>query len=35
MDAILVMTNDVNESLWGYTDFNDLIRRAEKWGLDV
>ena len=28
MDAILDMTCDVNESLWGYTDFNDLIRRA-------
>ncbi len=35
MDAIMVMTCDVNESLWGYTDFNDLIRRASDWGLDV
>lgn len=35
MDALLVMTCDVNESLWGYTDFNDLIHRAAKWGLDV
>ncbi len=35
MDAIMVMTLDVNESLWGYTDFNDLIRRAADWGLDV
>ncbi|MBE6929092.1 MAG: hypothetical protein E7463_02330 [Ruminococcaceae bacterium] len=35
MDAILVMTCGVDESLWGYTDFNDLICRAAKWGLDV
>ncbi len=35
MDAILVMTRDVDQSLWGFADFNDLIRRAAKWGLDV
>ena len=35
MDAILVMTCDKNRSLRGYTDFNDLIRRAAKWGIDV
>lgn len=35
MDAIIVMTRDTQESLWGYTDFNELIRRAAKWGLDV
>ncbi len=35
MDAILVMTRGTNRSLKGYTDFNDLIRRAAKWGLDV
>ena len=35
MDAILVMTCDTHESLRGFTDFNDLIRRAAKWGLDV
>lgn len=35
MDALMVMTCNENMSLWGYTDFNDLIRRAAKWGLDV
>ena len=35
MDAILVMTTGSNSSLWGFTDFNDLIRRAAKWGIDV
>lgn len=35
MDAIMVMTRDTQTSLWGYTDFNELIRRAAKWGLDV
>ena len=35
MDAILVMTCDKDRSLRGYTDFNDLIRRAAKWGIDV
>lgn len=35
MDAIMVMAYEVNVSLWGNTDFNDLIRRAAAWGLDV
>ncbi|MBE6689512.1 MAG: hypothetical protein E7588_09635 [Ruminococcaceae bacterium] len=35
MDAVLVMTTGKNSSLRGYTDFNDLIRRAAKWGIDV
>lgn len=35
MDAILVMTSSNDRSLRGYTDFNDLIRRAAKWGIDV
>lgn len=35
MDAILVMTCGTHKSLRGDTDFNDLIRRAAKWGLDV
>jgi len=35
MDAILVMTCGKDHSLRGYTDFNDLIRRAAKWGIDV
>ena len=29
------MTCDKDRSLRGYTDFNDLIRRAGKWGIDV
>lgn len=35
MDAILVMTCGTYRSMRGETDFNDLIRRAAKWGLDV
>lgn len=35
MDAILVMVRSNDYSLHGYADFNDLIRRAKKWGLDV
>jgi len=35
MDAILVMTSGTYNSMRGHTDFNDLIRRAAKWGLDV
>lgn len=43
MDAILVMVAGTFESfhghtpqsLWGYTDFSDLVRRAARWGLDV
>lgn len=34
-DVILVFTKDVNETPDGYLDFNDLIRRASKYGLDV
>ena len=34
-DAILVFTEDVNQTPGGYLDFNDLIRRAAKYGLDV
>ncbi len=34
-DAILVFTKGVNETPTGYLDFNDLIRRAAKYGLDV
>jgi len=34
-DAILVFTKGVNETPSGYLDFNDLIRRAGKYGLDV
>ncbi len=35
MDAILLFVNGVNSTPTGYTDFNDLIRRAGKYGLDV
>jgi len=34
-DAILVFTKDVNETPDGYLDFNDLICRAARYGLDV
>ena len=34
-DAILIFTKDVNLTPCGYVDFNDLIRRAAKYGLDV
>ncbi len=34
-DAILVFTKDVNETPDGYLDFNALIRRAARYGLDV
>lgn len=34
-DAILVFTKGVNETPHGYLNFNDLIRRAARWGLDV
>lgn len=34
-DAILVFTKDVNQTPDGYLDFNDLIRRAARYGLDV
>jgi len=34
-DAILVFVKDVNVTPYGYMDFNDLISRAAKYGLDV
>lgn len=34
-DAILIFAKDVNLTPCGYVDFNDLIRRAAKYGLDV
>ncbi len=34
-DAILVFTSGANETPNGYLDFNDLISRAAKYGLDV
>jgi len=34
-DAILVFTKDLNLTPSGYLDFNDLIRRAAKYGIDV
>ena len=34
-DAILVFTTGVNQTRVGYLDFNDLIHRAAKCGLDV
>jgi len=34
-DAILVFTKDVNKTPGGYLDFNDLINRAARYGLDV
>lgn len=34
-DAILVFTKDVNQTAQGYLDFNDLIKRAAKYGIDV
>lgn len=35
MDAIMVMTVDVDTALCGEVDFDDLIRRAAIWGIDV
>jgi hypothetical protein len=35
MDAILVFVKGVNETLSGYLDFNELIYRAGRYGLDV
>ena len=34
-DAILLFVKDVNLTPCGHVDFNDLIRRAAKYGLDV
>lgn len=35
MDAILLFVSGVNKTPTGYMDFNELIYRAEKYGLDV
>ena len=35
MDAILIFVSGVNETPSGYLDFNELIHRAGKYGLDV
>lgn len=35
MDAILVFTKDVNTTTCGFLDFNELIVRAAKYGIDV
>lgn len=35
MDAIMIFTKDVDTTLMGYLDFNDLIERAESFGIDV
>ena len=35
LDAILVFVRDVNITAHGYLDFNDAIRRAADWGIDV
>ena len=35
IDAILVFVKDVDKTPFGYMDFNDLIRRAARFGIDV
>jgi len=35
MDAILLFVKDVNFTTAGFLDFNDLIARAQKYGIDV
>ncbi|HBN85128.1 MAG TPA: hypothetical protein DDZ89_14940 [Clostridiales bacterium] len=35
MDAILIFTKDVDTTPHGYVDFNELIYRAEGYGIDV
>lgn len=35
MDAILVFVKGVNQTAHGHVDFNDLIRRAAAYGIDV
>jgi hypothetical protein len=35
MDAILVVAKGVDRTPGGYLDFNDLVRRAKRYGLDV
>ncbi|MBQ4110492.1 MAG: hypothetical protein IJC74_06365 [Clostridia bacterium] len=34
-DAILIFVKDVDLTPYGYLDFNDLIRRSAKYGIDV
>ena len=34
-DAILIFVKDVDLTPYGYLDFNDLIRRCSKYGIDV
>lgn len=34
-DAILVFVKDVNTTPYGYLDFNELIHRAKRYGIDV
>ncbi len=34
-DAILIFVKEVDKTPYGYLDFNDLIRRAAKYGIDV
>ncbi len=34
-DAILIFVKDVNITPYGYMDFNELIHRAKKYGIDV
>ena len=34
-DAILIFVKDVNITPYGYLDFNELIHRARKYGIDV
>ena len=35
IDGILIFVRDLNTTDHGYMDFNDLIRRAADWGIDV
>ncbi len=35
MDAILIFVSGLNQTPTGYLDFNELIHRAEKYGLDA
>lgn len=35
LDAILIFVTGVNETTTGFLDFNDLVRRAGRYGIDV
>jgi len=35
IDAILIFVKDMDTTAHGYMDFNDMIRRAADWGIDV